>query len=150
MRKQKWLLDAENEIKKIKSGDIRKCAFEELKKLEKRAVDIENNMKNFKKDRADASADIVKKGLLMEDGKYKGELPKVVNVDEKYLEGFKRMWEKVDFWTLSSVEIIKNPELKLDAVYYLAKICEHCNWLIGKCQNREWYKKKIGCVEHEG
>jgi len=142
--KQKWLLDAEKGIKKIKSVNIRERAFEELKKLEKRAVEIENNMKSFEKDRDDAAADIVEKGLLMEDDKYKGELSKVVNVDEKYLEGFKRIWEKVDFWGLSSVEIIKNPELKLDAVYYLAKICEHCNWLIGKCQNREWYKKKIG------
>lgn len=142
--KQKWILAAEKKIKKIKSDDIRKKAFEELAKLKKRAVEIENNMKSFEKDRADAVADIVEGGLLMEDGKYRGELPKVVNVDEKYLNRFKKIYEKVDFWTLSSIEIIKNDKLRINAVSYLEKISEHSKWLIDKCKGRDWYKKGQG------
>ena len=124
---------------KIEKPEVRKKAFEELEKVEKW---VKKSEKDIKKEKKEALKDIIVTGKAIEKGTVKTTEFKVTDIDKRYLEGFEEITRKVEFWTLSSIEIIKNEKYRIKVLEHLQRIIDHCIWLKEKCQGRDWYAKQ--------
>ena len=124
---------------KIEKPEVRKKAFEELEKVEKW---VKKSEKDIKKEKKEALKDIIVTGKAIEKGTVKTTEFKVTDIDKRYLEGFEEITRKVEFWTLSSIEIIKNEKYRIKVLEHLQCIIDHCIWLKEKCQGRDWYAKQ--------
>ena len=123
---------------KIEKPEVRKKAFEELEKVEKKAKQVE---KEIKKEIEERKKDVIETGKAIDKGVLKGEVVKIIKLDEKRLKKFKDVAEQVSHWILVDVEIIKDNKYRNEAVKYVKQIRDCCDWFLGKCQGRDWYAK---------
>ncbi len=65
----------------------------------------------------------------------------VKEADLRRLDDFKEIRNEVRFWTVASVEMIKDDKLRMKAANEIRGIRDFCNRLLGQLENRKWYKE---------
>jgi len=65
----------------------------------------------------------------------------VKEADLRRLDDFKEIRNEVRFWTVASVEMIKNDKLRMKAVDEIRGIREFCDRLLDQLEKRKWFKE---------